>query len=170
MGKSFMTHLCPSLESTCKSRISNISTRYQNQGGQSITTFDAQLRNISSTFTSFMGLPVISNALQPFSKSPLTLGNAVNEHFQMTPSWWQKAFIDKFACPSLDSTCKSRISNISTRYQTCRGSITTFDAQLRNISFTLTSFMGFPVNIKCITAISNLHLQQKIDLMLNSEI
>ena len=42
---------------------------------------------------------------------------------------------------SLNSTCKSRISKI---FHFGRVHSTTFDPQLRNYTFTLISFMGFP--------------------------
>ena len=53
---------------------------------------------------------------------------------------------------SLESTCKSRIPKIATRCQG-RGSInsdggvnhlSTFDPDLRNVSFAMITFMGFP--------------------------
>ena len=66
MGKRFMANLHASLESTCKGRISNISTRCQNWGVNHLSTFDAELRNVSFTLISFIGFPATLSALQPF--------------------------------------------------------------------------------------------------------
>ena len=46
---------------------------------------------------------------------------------------------------SVESTCKSRISKIATRCQNWGANhLSTFDAEFRNESFALISFMGFP--------------------------
>ena len=87
VGKRFMANLHESLDSTWKSRFSQVSTRCQlwglhsttvdpelrnevknfsNPGGVHSTTFDLELRNERFTLTSFMGFPAILSPLQPF--------------------------------------------------------------------------------------------------------
>ena len=87
MGKRFMANLHASLDSTWKSRFSQISTRCQlwgvhsttfdpelrmklknfsNLGGLHSTTFDLELRNERFTLITFMGFPAILSTLQPF--------------------------------------------------------------------------------------------------------
>ena len=91
MGKGLWQIGMPSLESTCKSRIFSIGSRCQNGGliifhyvqakselkilgkilvqkGEvnHLSTFDADLRNVSFALISFMGFPAILSALQPF--------------------------------------------------------------------------------------------------------
>ena len=82
-----MTNLHASLDSTWKSRFSQISTRCQlwglhsttfdpelrnevkkfsNHRGVHSTTFDLELRNERFTLISFMGFPAILSTLQPF--------------------------------------------------------------------------------------------------------
>ena len=58
-----MAYVHASLEGTCKSRISMISTRSKNWGVHS-TAFDAELRNVSFALISFMAFPPILSALQ----------------------------------------------------------------------------------------------------------
>ena len=65
MGKRFMANVHASLDSTCKTGISKISTRCQNWGVHS-TTFYPELTNESFALISFMGFPAILSALQPF--------------------------------------------------------------------------------------------------------
>ena len=115
MGKRFMANLHASLDSTCKSRISNISTRCQNWGVNHLSTFDAELRYVSFTLISFMGFPAILSALQPFQiyiykriYSKWTFSNG-------SPLMGKRFMANLHA--SLESTCKSRISKISTRCQ-----------------------------------------------------
>ena len=83
--------------------------------GGSITTFDAELRNVSFALISFMGFPAILSTLQPFQiciysrkYNKLTFSN--------DSQLIRKRFIAKLYA-SLESTCKSRISNTSTRCQ-----------------------------------------------------
>ena len=60
MGNMFMANLHTSLESTCKSRISKIATRCQTlRGVNHLSTFDADLRNVSFAMITFMGFPAI---------------------------------------------------------------------------------------------------------------
>ena len=54
----------------------------------------------------------------------------------MALSWWGKRFMANLHA-SLESTCKSGIWKISTKCQMS-------DAEHRNVSFALISFMGFP--------------------------
>ena len=141
MEKRFMANLHASLESTCKSRISNISTRCQNGGSiifhhvepkseltnfrwdpdqsdggvDDLSTFDAEFRNVSFALISFMGFPAILSTLQPFQiyiykriYSKWTFSNG-------SPLMGKRFMANLHA--SLDSMCKSRISNISARCQ-----------------------------------------------------
>ena len=66
MGNRFMANLHVKLESTCKSRISKIATICQNQGGNHLSMFEADLRNVSFALISVMGFPAILCILQPF--------------------------------------------------------------------------------------------------------
>ena len=118
MGKRFMANLHASLESVCKSRISKISTRCQNWGVYS-TTFDAELRNASFAFISFMQFPAILSALQPFQ---ICIYNRkyCKLIFSNGSQMMGKRFMANLHA-SLESTCKSRISNISTRCQNWGG-------------------------------------------------
>ena len=77
------------------------------------TTIDLELRNERFTLISFMGFPAILSTLQPFQiyifkrkKSKLTFTNG--------PQLLGKKFMANLHA-SLNSTCKSRISQISTR-------------------------------------------------------
>ena len=65
MGKMFMANLHASLDSTRKSRFSQISTRYL-VGGVYSTTFDPEHRNERFTLIYFMGFPAILSTLQAF--------------------------------------------------------------------------------------------------------
>ena len=61
----------------------------------------------------------------------------------MAISWWAKKVYDTFACIIV---MQKRISKISNRFQN-QGHVnhlSTFDPELRNVSFALISFMGFP--------------------------
>ena len=97
--------------------------------GVSSTTFDPALRNERFTLISFMGLPAILSALQPFQ---ICMSNRKNRKFPFSdgPQLMGKRLMANFHA-SLDSTCKSRISKISTRCQNW-GHSTTFDPELRN--------------------------------------
>ena len=88
MGKRFMANLHASLDRTCKSKISKMSTRCQILGIHS-TTYHPELRNERLILISFMGFPAILSTLQPFQicifnrkNSKLTFSNAL--------SWWEK--------------------------------------------------------------------------------
>ena len=123
MRKEFMAHLHASLESTCKSRISKISTRCHNQEGKfnHLSTTDPELRNVSFALISFMGFSAILSPLQPFqicihkrNYSTLSFSNG----YQLM----KKEFMAHFHA-SLESTCKSGISKISTRCQKQEGKV-----------------------------------------------
>ena len=132
---------CSSLETICKSRISNTSIRCQNQGGQS-QPFHAQLRKVSFALIYFMGFPAIWSTLQPFQ---ICIYNSKFSKwtFSNDSQLIGKRFITNVHA-SLESTCKSRISNTSTRYQNQGGQSQPFNATLRNVSFASIYFMGFP--------------------------
>ena len=111
------------------------------------TTLDPELRNERFTLISFMGFPAMLGAIQPsqmciFNKkySKLTFSNG--------PQMMRKSFMANLHA-SLDSTCKSRISKMSMRCQTCRGPFHNFDPELRNERFTLISFIRVSCNIRC---------------------
>ena len=84
------------------------------------TTFDLELRNKRFTFIPFMGFPAILSTLQPVQ---ICICNRKNRKFTFSngPQLMGKGSMANLHA-SLDSTCKSRISQISTRYQ-IRGSI-----------------------------------------------
>ena len=67
------------------------------------------------TLVSFMGFPAILSALQPFQ---ICIFNRKNSQltFSNAPQLMRKRFMANLHA-SLDSTCKSRISQISTRYR-----------------------------------------------------
>ena len=125
-----MANMHASLDSTSKCRISKISTRCQIWWGVHSTTFDPELRNERFTLISFMGFPVILSALQPFQ---ICIFNRKNSKltFLNGAQLMGKGFIANLHA-SLDSTCKSRISKISTRCQIWGSIPTTFDPELRN--------------------------------------
>ena len=156
IGKRFITNVHASLDSTCKSRISNTSTRCQNQGGQS-QPFNATLRNVSFALIYFMGFPAIWSTLQPFQ---ICIYNSKFSKwtFSNDSQLMGKRFLTNL-CSSLETTCKSRISNTSTRCQNQGGSITTFRCSTQKCKFCIDIFYGVSCNMKHITAISNLHLQ-----------
>ena len=110
-----MANLHVPLEITCKSRISKIYTRCQNWGEVHSTAFDAEPRNVSFTLISFMGFPAILSALQPFQ---ICIYNRTNSKltFSNGSQLMEKGFMPNLHA-SLESTCKSRISEISTRCQ-----------------------------------------------------
>ena len=83
--------------------------------GVNSTTFDPELRNESFALISFMGFPTILSTLLTFQicifnrkNSKLTFSNGS----QLMGIWFMANLH-----ASLDSTCKSRISKISTRCQ-----------------------------------------------------
>ena len=115
MGNRFMANLHASLESSCKSRISKTATRCQNWGVNHLSTFDADLRNVSFALISFMGFPALLSTLQPFQ---MCIHN--RKYSKWTFSHDSQLMDNKFMAnlhASLESTCKSRISKIPTRCQ-----------------------------------------------------
>ena len=114
-----MANLHASVERTCKSRISNIATRCQSWSVIHLSTFDAELRNVSFALISSLGVPAILSTLQPFQicicnrkYSKLTFSNGS----QLMEKWFMANLH-----ASVERTCKSRISNIATRCQSLRG-------------------------------------------------
>ena len=85
------------------------------------TTFDLELRDERFTLISFMGFLVILSALQPLQ---ICIFNRKNSRltFSNGPQLMGKRFMANLH-ESLDSTCKSRISQISTRCQILGGVI-----------------------------------------------
>ena len=161
MGKRFMANLHASLESTCKGRISNISTRCQDWGVNHLSTFDPELRNVSFALISFIGFPAILSALQPLQIC-IYKGIYSKWTFSNGSPLMGKRFMANLHA-SLESTCKSRISNISTRCQNLGGQTSfNFWCWTQKCKFCIDIFYWISCNIECITAISNLHLQEKI--------
>ena len=67
MGNRFMANFHASLDSTCKSRIPRIEILMSElERINHLSTFDADLRNVSFAMIAFMGFPAILSALQPF--------------------------------------------------------------------------------------------------------
>ena len=86
------------------------------------TTFDPEIRNESFALISLMGFPAILSTLQPCQ---ICIFNRKNSKltFSNGSQWMGKRFMANLHA-SLDSTCKSRFSKISTRCQNWgRGSI-----------------------------------------------
>ena len=90
-------------------------------GVNHLSTFDPELRNVSFALISFMGFPAILSALQPFqiciqkrNYSKLTFSNG--------SQLMRKRFMAHLHA-SLESTCKSRISKISTRCHNQEGGV-----------------------------------------------
>ena len=158
MGKRFMANLHASLESTCKSNISKIATRCQNWGGDHLSTFDSELRNVSFALISFMGFPAILSTLQPFQ---ICIYN--RKYCKLTFSNGSQLMGKRFMAnlhASLESACKSNISKIVTRCQHWGvDHLSTFDSELRNVSFALISFMGFSAILNTLQPFQNMHLQ-----------
>ena len=90
-----------------------------------------------------MGFPAILSTLQPFQ---ICFHN--RKCSKLTFSYGSQLMGKSFMAnlhASVESTCKCRISKIATRWQNWGvNHLSTFDAELRNASFALISFMGFP--------------------------
>ena len=110
MGKRFMAYWHASLESTCKSRISKISTRCQNWGDP-FHNFWCWIQKCKFCIDIFYG---VSCNIKHIKYSKLTFSN--------DSQLMGKRFMANMHA-SLESTCKSRISKISTRCQNWGGSI-----------------------------------------------
>ena len=87
----------------------------QTVGVNHLSTFDADLRNVSFALISFMGFPAILSTLQPFQ-----MGIYNRKYSKWTFSndsqWMGNRFMANLHA-SLESTCKNRISKIATRCQ-----------------------------------------------------
>ena len=100
------------------------------------STFDAHLRNVSFALISFMGFPAIQICIYNRKYSKLTFSNGSQ---LMGKGLWQ-IFMHhwrthaKVEFPWLPPDVRTGGVN----------HLSTFDAHLRNVSFTLISFMGFP--------------------------
>ena len=121
------------------------------------TTLDPELRNERFTLISFMGFPAMLGAIQPsqmciFNKkySKLTFSNG--------PQLMRKRFMANLHA-SLDSTFKSRISKMSMRCQSCRGPFHNFGSWTQKWKIYIDIFYGVSCNVRCNTAISNVHFQ-----------
>ena len=79
------------------------------------TAFDAKLRNDRFTLISFMGFAAILNTLQPFDICICNREN-IKLTFSNVPQLMGKGFMANLYA-SLDSTCKSRISKMSMRFE-----------------------------------------------------
>ena len=181
MGKRFMANLHASLDSICKSRISNISTRCQNWESHS-TAFDPELRNEFKNFAIFGGLfhnfwSELRNELNFFPSS----GGPFHNFWSWTQKWIQKC-LQSFGV-SIPQLLILNSEMNSKFFQSWGVHSTTFDPELRNefknifkswrdpfqnfwpwtqkLKFGIDIFYGVSSNIKCITDISNLHFQYK---------
>ena len=84
-------------------------------GVNHLSTFDADLRNVSFAVTSSMGFPALLSTLQPFQ---MCFHN--RKYSKWTFSHDSQLMGNRFMAnlhASLESTCKSRISKIPTRCQ-----------------------------------------------------
>ena len=150
-----MANLHISLESTCKSTISKIFTRCQNWGVHS-TTCDPELRYESCALTSFMGFPAILSALQPFQ---ICISNRKNS--KLTFSKWL-SLMQK----GLWQNCmfhwrvhaKKEFPRFPPDVRT-GGPLHNLWSWTQIWKLCIDIFYGVSCNIKCITAISNLHFQ-----------
>ena len=143
MGNRFKANLHASLQSTCKSGISKIATRCQNWGVNHLSTFDADLRNVSFALISFMGFPAILSTSQPFQMCIYNRKYSILTFSNDSQLMGNRFMANMHA--SLQTTGKSGISKIATRCQNWGvNHLSTFDADLSNVSFALISFMGFP--------------------------
>ena len=84
------------------------------------TTFDPELRNESFVLISFMGFPAILSTLQPFHICIFNRKKNSKLTFSNGSQLMGKRFMANLHA-SLESTCKSRISKISTRCQNLGG-------------------------------------------------
>ena len=157
MGKRFMANLHASLDSTCKSRISKMSMRCQSCRGpfHNFGSWNSDIYRF--TLISFIGFPAMLSAIQPsqmciFNKkySKLTFSNG--------PQLMRKSFMANLHA-SLDSTFKSRISKMSMRCQSCRGPFHNFGSWTQKWKIYIDIFYGVSCNVRCNTAISNVHFQ-----------
>ena len=87
--------------------------------GDHSTTFNAELRNTSFALISFMGFPAILSTLQPFQICILKTKNSNLTFSIVSQLMWEMFMANLHA--SFDSTCKSTISQISTRCQNWDG-------------------------------------------------
>ena len=88
---------------------------WSDRGVNHLSTFDADLRNVSFALISFMGFPAILSTLQPFH---VYIYN--RKYSKLTFSNDSQLMGNRFMAnlhASLESTCKSRISKIATRCQ-----------------------------------------------------
>ena len=149
MGIMFMANLYASLDSTCKSRTEQISTRCQIRGsfpqllilnleinlkifqyGGHSTTFDPELRNERFTFIPFMRFPVVLSTLQPFQ---ICICNRKNRKFTFSNGsqpMGKRSMANLHA--SLDSTCKVEFNKFPTDVKSRGAHSTTFDPDLRD--------------------------------------
>ena len=97
-------------------------------GVNHLSTFDADLRNVSFALISFMGFPIILSTLQPFRMCIYH-----RKYSKRTFSHESQLMGNKFMAnlhASLESTCKSRISKTATRCQNWGvNHLSTFDAK-----------------------------------------
>ena len=116
MVKRFVANLHASLESTCRSRFSKISTRCQNLG-ESQSSFTMFRLNLN---WKILGDIVIS----PFSNDWGVKSCISRTYSKLTFSKYSQLMGNKFVVnlhASLKSTCKIRISKISPRCQNLEG-------------------------------------------------
>ena len=122
-----------------------------------LSTFDAHLRNGSFALISFMGFPAILSTLQPFQ---ICIYN--RKYSKLTFSNGSQLMGKRFMAnlhASLESSCKIDFQDFQQMSELGGvNHLSTFDAHLRNGSFALISFMGFPAN-QCKTSISEMSIK-----------
>ena len=180
MGKRFMANLHASLDSICKSRISNISTRCQNWEAHS-TTFDPELRNEFKNFAIFGGLfhnfwSELRNELNFFPSS----GGPFHSIWSWTQKWIQKCFqpwgvhsttfepelrnefkiFPILGCPFHNFWSWTQ-KWILKYFKSWRNPFQNFWPWTQKLKFGIDISYGVSCNIKYITDISNLHFQYK---------
>ena len=105
------------------------------------TTLDPELRNERFTLISFMGFPAMLGAIQ---SSQMCIFNKKYSKwtFSNGPQMIGKRFMANLHA-SLDSTCKSRISKMSMRCQSCRGPFHNFGSWTQKWKIYIDLLWGF---------------------------
>ena len=126
-----------------------------------LSTFDLELRNVSFELISFMGFPAILCALQPYQicifKRKYSKLSFSNGSQLMGKALWH------ICMHHWRVHAKLELPRFPTDFTT-RGSQSSFNfwSWTQKCKFCTDIFYGVSCNIKCITAISNLHSKEKI--------
>ena len=137
-------------------------------GVNHLSTFDTELRNVRF-------LHLISNRVYGVSCNIKSIITAISNLHLLKRKYSKLTFSNGYQLmrkrfmahlhASLESTCKSRISKISTRFHN-QGEVDqsfNFWSWTQKCKFCIDIFYGVSCNIKSIAAISNLHSQEKIE-------